>query len=255
VRLRLCVLIALAPLLAAPASALDPALYSRLLERHTRAVDDLVGTRVDYPALARSADWKRLVASLDGADPAALHTRDQKLAFWINVYNVLALDVVARNWPVESIRDVGSLFSPVWKRPAGRVGGRSVSLDEVEHEIVRPLGDPRAHAAVVCASTSCPSLRREPYAAERLDAQLDDAMQTWLASEGKGLRVDRAANTVWLSKIFDWFAEDFEAAGGARAFATRYAPESEQTWLRSNGNSARVRFLDYDWDVNALNSR
>ena len=250
-RPKLICLFAVVPLLALPARALDLDLYAQLLERHTRSVDDLAGTRVDYAALASSADWRRLVASLDGTDVAGLGGRDEKLAFWINVYNILAIETVARNWPVESIRDVGSLLSPVWKKTAGRVGGRAVTLDQVEHEIVRPLGDPRAHAAVVCASTSCPSLRREPYEAARLGAQLDDAMRRWLASPGKGLRIDRNSNTVWLSKIFDWFPEDFEAAGGALVFATRYAPESERAWLRERGASARVRYLDYDWAVNA----
>lgn len=245
----LLLLVSLLPAL--PAFAFDEALYANLLEQHSRAVDDLAGVRVDYAALSRSPEWQRLIASLDAADPSALDGREEELAFWIDVYNALAIDVVARNWPVGSIRDVGSLFSPVWKRPAGSVGGRTVTLDEVEHEIIRPLGDPRAHAAVVCASTSCPSLRREPYTPERLDAQLDGATRAWLADPGKGLRIDRAANTVHLSKIFDWFPEDFEAAGGALAFAARHATGEDAAWLRAHPD-ARVAYLDYDWDVNAL---
>ena len=251
-RFRLAVLLALTPLLSTPAAALDSALYARLLQQHTRAVDDLAGVRVDYAALKRSAPWRQLVDGLADFDLDTLAGGEEKLAFWINVYNVLAIDTVVRSWPVESIRDVGSLFSPVWKREAGRVGGRAVSLDEIEHDIVRPMGDPRVHAAVVCASTSCPSLRREPFEATRLDAQLDDAMRRWMAAPGKGLRVDRAAGSVWLSKIFDWFPEDFEVAGGVLAFATRYAPAAEREWLSSRAGAPRVRFMDYDWGVNAL---
>jgi hypothetical protein len=86
---------------------------------------------------------------------------------------------------IASIRDIGSLLRPVWNREAGRVGRRARSLGEIEHEILRPLGDPRIHGAIVCASVSCPPLRREPFAAARLDAQLDDQMRRWLAT-GKG---------------------------------------------------------------------
>jgi hypothetical protein len=244
------VLLALAP--AATAHGFDEALYARLLDRHTRlVVDDLARVRVDYAALAKSADWKRLVASLAESDASALRTREAKLAFWIDAYNVLAIDLVARHWPVESIRDIGSFWSPVWKRPAGVVGGREISLDEIEHGIVRPLDDPRAHAAVICASTSCPALPREPLREEILDAQLDAAMQGWLADPGKGLRIDRAAKTIHLSKIFDWFEEDFAVSGGVLATVARFAPETDRAWLRANGAGASITYFDYDWRVNA----
>jgi Protein of unknown function, DUF547 len=241
--------------LAAPAAAFDEALYASLLERHTLPVADLARVRVDYAALATSSDWRRLVHSLAETDLSALRTREQQLAFWIDAYNILAIDLVARHYPVASIRDIGSLLRPVWKRPAGVVGGREVTLDEVEHEIVRPLGEPRAHAVVICASTSCPALSREPLVPERLDAQLDAAARQWLADPGKGLRIDRGANAIELSKIFDWFAEDFAAAGGVLGFAARYAPEADREWLRAHGASARIRYFEYDWAVNALHAR
>jgi hypothetical protein len=247
--LPIAIVLVLAPL---PVAAFDEALYASLLEQHTREVEDLARTRVDYAALARSEAWKRLVASLAASDPEALRTREEKLSFWINAYNVLAIDLVTRNRPVDSIKDVGSFFSPVWGLEAGRIGGRAYSLDEIEHGIVRPMGDPRVHAAVICASTSCPALRREPFTAARLDAQLDDAMRTWMADPDKGLRVDRERRTVRLSKIFDWFEEDFEAAGGALRFAARYAPEDARRWIEANADRARVAYFDYDWRVNAL---
>ena len=238
--------------LAAPAAAFDEELYATLLERHTRPVDDLARVRVDYAAIAASPDWRRLVQSLADADLSALRTREQQLALWIDAYNVLAIDLVAQHWPVASIRDIGSLLRPVWKRPAGVVGGRTVTLDEIEHEIVRPLGEPRAHAVVVCASTSCPALPREPLVPERLDAQLDAAMRRWLADPEKGLRIDRAGETVVLSKIFDWFEEDFAGAGGVLEFVARHAPDPDRDWLRAHARSARIRYFDYDWAVNAL---
>ncbi|MCZ6785017.1 MAG: DUF547 domain-containing protein [Proteobacteria bacterium] len=244
--------LAAAALPALPAAALDEVLYAGLLRQHTREVNDLARVRVDYAAIARSADWKKLVASLAATDTATLRSRDEKLAFWVNAYNILAIDLVAKNYPLESIRDIGSFFSPVWKHEAGRIGGKPYSLDQIEHEIVRPMGDPRTHSAVICASTSCPALRREPFSAARLDAQLDDAMRTWMADPGKGLKLDRADDTVHLSKIYDWFEEDFAAQGGAVKFAARYAPDDTKAWLKANATRADVEYFDYDWRVNAL---
>jgi hypothetical protein len=119
---------------------------------------------------------------------------------------------------------------------------------------VRPLGDPRTHAVVICASTSCPALPREPLVAARLDAQLDAAVRQWMADPGKGLRIDRAAITITVSRIFDWFEDDFAKAGGVVAFVARYAP-ADREWLRAHGAAARLQYFDYDWAVNALPTR
>jgi len=234
------------------AQTLDEALYAELLVRHTREVPDLARTRVDYRGLTRSAEWRRLLESLSGSDPSRLEGGAEALAFWVNAYNILAIDTVVRSYPLASIRDAGSLLRPVWKREAGRIGGRAYSLDEIEHERIRTAGDPRVHAAIVCASLSCPALRREPFRAADLDAQLDAAMRDWMADPNKGLRLDPASDTVWLSKIFDWFEEDFANAGGALRFAARYAPEPARQRLEAEGERPRVRYLDYDWRLNDL---
>jgi hypothetical protein len=237
-----------------PAQGQDAQLWGRLLARHTRQVDDEAGVRVDYQGLARSSDWPRLVAGLDDADPDALDTRAERLAFWIDAYNILAIDLVVRHLGIASIRDIGSLLRPVWDREAGRVGGRARSLGEIEHEILRPMGEPRIHGAIVCASVSCPPLRRKPFASAPLDAALDEQMRRWLASPEKGLRIDRETGTLHLSPVFDWFALDFEASGGVLAFAARYAPASERAWLEARGSGVRIRNLPYDWALNALDS-
>ncbi len=134
---------------AAGAAPLDETLYARILTRYTSEVSDPARTRVAYRALADSEDWKKLVANVEQTDPDALTGHRERLSYWINVYNILAIDVVVRHYPVDSIRDIGSLLRPVWKRPAGTIAGRRVDLDEIEHEIMRPMGDPRIHSAIV----------------------------------------------------------------------------------------------------------
>ena len=235
----------------ASAAALDLDLYAQLLERHTRAVEDIASTRVDYAAVSRDPDWRLLLRSLEASQTDALEGREA-MAFWINAYNILAIEVVARNYPVASIKDVGSLLRPVWKRRAGTIDGREVTLDGIEHRTLRPLGDPRIHGAIVCASLSCPPLRREPYREEPLDAQLDDNVRRWLADPRKGVAVDPDGRTLRASSIFKWFAKDFEAQGGVLAFLERHGPDAVRALLREEGERIRLRYLDYDWSLNDL---
>jgi len=232
--------------LRARAEALDEALYAGLLERHTRSVPATVGTQVDYSALRGSAGWRELVADLSRVDPAALAGRPQELAFWINAYNILAIDLIVRHPRVASIRDIGSLLRPVWEREAGRIGGEPYSLGRIEHRILRPMGDPRIHVAIVCASTSCPSLRRQPFTAAQIDSELDESARRFLASPTKGMRLEPGA--VRVSRILDWFEEDFEPSGGVPAFLRRHAPAALRPSL---GEDLRIRYLDYDWTLNA----
>jgi hypothetical protein len=140
----------------------------------------------------------------------------------------------------------------VWKRRAGSIDGRPVTLDGIEHRTLRPLGDPRIHGAIVCASLSCPPLRREPYRAETLDAQLDDNVRRWLADPRKGAAVDPEAGVLLVSSIFKWFDEDFEAQGGVLAFVERYGPEEVRALVSERGGRVRIRHLDYDWSLNDL---
>ena len=227
----------------------DRALYASLLEAHTKSVADVVGTRVDYRALGRSEDWKRLVAQIRSARPSKLD-RDGTLAFWINAYNILTIDLVLQHYPLDSIRDIGSFFSPVWNVEVATIEGRTLSLGEIEHEILRKMGEPRIHAAIVCASTSCPPLARTPFTPARLGADLDAAMRQWLASSKKGVSIDRTRNQVSVSAIFDWFEEDFETGGGVLATIARYVPTADAAWLQNEGRQARIQFLDYDWTLN-----
>ncbi len=184
--------------------------------------------------------FPQVVGQLAAFPVKSLKTREEKLAFYINAYNILAIKTVLDHWPVESIKDAGNLVRPVWKRVAGELGGKPVRLDNIEAGL-RKLGEPRIHMAIVCASKSCPDLRHEPYVAARLDGQLADAAATFLNNTGKGLRLENG--TIRVSKIFDWFGSDFQAAGGVAAFLARYHPALPA--------DAKIEAdLPYDWSLN-----
>ena len=113
------------------------------------------------------------------------------------------------------------------------------------------MGEPRIHAAIVCASTSCPSLARTPFVAEELEAQLDATTRRWLAVPSKGVRIDRGGGRVVVSKIFDWFDEDFAPDGGVLRFVEGHVPEADAAWLASPaGRRAQLAYFDYDWTLN-----
>ena len=238
----------------AKASPIDLDLYDAILGKYTQTSRDVVGVRVDYRALRGQPEWKRLVRSVRTAKPSRLGA-DASKAFWINAYNILTIDLILDHYPLDSIKSIGSFLSPVWDRAVADIEGKARSLGEIEHEILRPLGDPRIHAAIVCASTSCPPLARTAFRPERLDEDLDAAMRRWLESAQKGVRIDRKSRTVRVSKIFDWFEEDFEAGGGVLATIARFVPAEDAAWLRGPGRKARIRYFSYDWSLNETASR
>jgi hypothetical protein len=239
------------PAAARGTTAIDLDLYARLLESHTRAVSDTAGTRVDYRGLEKSQDWKRLVRQIHAAEPSRL-ARDEKLAFWINAYNILAIDLVAKHYPLDGIKEIGSFFSPVWDLEVATIEGRPLSLGAIEHEILRKMDEPRIHGAIVCASVSCPPLARTPFRPSSLDADLSAAMRNWLASREKGIAIDRSSRVVRLSKVFDWFEGDFESRGGVLAAIAPFLDSDDATWIRAEGRNTSIRYLDYDWSLNDL---
>ena len=139
---------------------------------------------VDYPTLKSTHILDKAYQEISVFNLERLSTREEKLAFYINTYNILALKMVTDHWPIDSIKDIGSLLSPVWDKPAGELGGKTVTLGDVEHKILRPMGEPRIHLAIVCASVSCPDLRNEVYTAAKLEAQLDDQARRFLDNTG-----------------------------------------------------------------------
>jgi pyrimidine-specific ribonucleoside hydrolase len=238
------------------------AAYARLLH------DDVHPPRVDYAAIAKGrAGLDAATAALN--EPAATEEphwpREQRLAFWINAYNAFTLRAIVDHYPIHgswftmSPRNSIRQIDGVWTTLTWRAAGRTVTLDDIEHKILRPeFKEPRIHFAINCASVGCPPLAAEPYRAATLDAQLDEAARRYLSSR-QGLRVEDG--TLRVSRILDWYGEDFvarfapEAQGkpdrverAVRGVVARFGPPAAADLARAG--SARVRFLDYDWSLN-----
>ena len=235
--------------------AQDPENWAKVLNTHVKETT-LSGVRlnaVNYEGIASDASFRAYLKALDKPSLSKLDETEKK-ALWINAYNVLAIQVVVDHWPVKSIKDAGGLiFGKVWDIKVGRVAGQIRTLTEIEHKILRKMGDPRIHAAIVCASVSCPDLRNEPYTSKNLDRQLDSQMKDFLANDTKGLKLDRNKKRVTLSPIFKWFADDFKATDGTVIdFIIRFAPKDDQSWLEENKSHLTVAYFDYNWNLNRL---
>ncbi|MGE3166355.1 MAG: DUF547 domain-containing protein [Planctomycetota bacterium] len=218
----------------------DHAPFTALLQAHVR------GARVDYAALAQDrAALSAYLERLAQADVSTLGPSEQT-AFFINAYNAYTLELILNHYPLESIRD---LADP-WKQEICRVAGERVSLDFIEHQVLRVpelLGDPRVHFAVNCASISCPPLQGEAFVGARVEQQLEHAAHATL-SDPRYVAVDKSC--VRVSPIFDWFAADFVAAkGSVAAFVSGYRPDLTQ--LAEQGDAA-LCYFGYDWRLNDI---
>ena len=228
------------------------AAYDRLLQRHVTpgVVDGLQTHLVDYKAWAADPDYPVSLQALAEAELSDNASDRQKIAFWLNAYNLLAIKVVLDRYPMESIRDGGNFLFPIWKKTAGTVGGVERSLDTIEHGILREqFREPRIHMGLVCASLSCPDLRREIYRGDILDQQLADQSRRFLANRGKGLRPGKDPGEAEVSSIFRWFRGDFATSGGVPGWILAHAdPETREqiVGLRKSGLS----YLDYNWTLN-----
>jgi hypothetical protein len=242
-----------APAAVARPAAADHAAFTAVLAQYVDAAG-----QVDYAGLKASRALGPYLEWLAATDPSALPEAD-RIAFWLNAYNASTLKLVVDNYPTKSILRItpvglagvpltipGTPNSPFRLRGA-RIGGRLMSLDEIEHDTLRGrYREPRIHAALVCAAVACPPLRREAYTGAALDAQLTDQMQTWLADPAKNRISAREAG---LSPIFSWFKEDFGGTDASvQRFIAPYAPATHRAALEQ----ARlpVRYLGYDWSLN-----
>jgi len=208
---------------------------------------------VDYKGLmAHAGPLTDYVHRLATADTTGW-SRARQIAFWINAYNALTLERVVRAYPVSSITKIKPTLGVlpgkgVWKEPV-RVAGGTTTLDAIEHEILRArFGEPRIHFAINCASRSCPPLASRPYTAQGLDAELDAAARGFIGDPRFNQFAEPPA-PLRLSKIFEWYGDDFvHAAGSVPAYVRRYLPPERAARLVPDG--ARVTFLPYDWSLN-----
>jgi hypothetical protein len=228
------------------------------------------GGLVDYAALKKNRKGIDQFVKEIGAVTTNEYeswSRDQQLAFWINTYNGWFLQIVINHYPIRGGRLLGVLYPEnsvqripgIWDDIKTSVARREVSLNDVEHKILRPLfKEPRIHFAIVCASIGCPVLRSEPFRANALQRQLEDAAQDFVNNPTK-VRWNANEKKLEISKIFDWFSEDFASfadenwlkiyskkQAGPVAFISKYLPAGE-TLKKSK---VKVEYLDYDWHLN-----
>ena len=219
-----------------------------------RFYGDAVSARgVDYDALAtRRAQLDEAIAAIADA-PVDEFTASQQLALYVNAYNAYTLATVLDARPLKSIMDIDG--GKVWDTRKFRVAGRDLTLNQIEHGNVRRLGNGRIHAAVNCASKGCPPLPPDPLRGSTSEAQLDAAARTWAATNA--YRIE--GGTVYLSSIFDWYADDFPARGdipgvdgkaeAALWFLSDFVGADAKARLTGGGLTAA--WQSYDWSLNA----
>ena len=215
---------------------------------------------VDYAALKENRQpLDAFNASLATLSPETFEswTESEKIAFWVNIYNSLTLQAIIEHYPTKSIRDIPG----VWKRLQFNVMGKEMTLDEIEHQVLRvQFNEPRIHMGIVCASVGCPILRQEPFIGSKLGEQLDDQTRKFLALD-RNFKIEKNDNQVYLSSIFKWFGEDFIKTYGSENkfagnkqersvlnFISQYLEPENQNYLANGGY--QVKYLDYDWSLN-----
>ncbi|MBL8567174.1 MAG: DUF547 domain-containing protein [Hyphomicrobiaceae bacterium] len=241
-------------------ATVDHSAWGRLLATYVKPTPHGLN-QVDYKAFKASGqrELKDYVARLEASDPAKLD-RPEQFAFWANLYNAKTIDIVLDHYPVGSIREIeigGGLFGLIkksvgaggpWKAQVLKVSGAPLSLDDIEHKILRPVfKDPRVHYSVNCASRGCPNLGTEAFTGATIDAQLDAGARAFV-NHPRGIAV--TGDSITASSIYDWFQSDFGgSAAGVLEHVRKYAaPELAQ---RLSGLSS-IASYDYDWKLNDI---
>jgi len=206
---------------------------------------------VNYPVIQNEERFGAYLRLLDRVDPSSLPGRDQQLAFWINAYNAFAVqNILEGDSPAPYI---GWYY--YFKVHRHAVGGETVNLYDLEHAILRAqFNEPRVHFAIVCASVSCPKLQPWAYEGRQLEEQLDQVAREFVNDLSRN-RFDREQKVAHLSKIFDWFKDDFVAnAGSVQKFVARYVLDTEvQRDLIAD--TYRIEYREYDWGLNGTPPR
>jgi len=241
----------------------DHGVFSEVLQRVVQV------PWVDYAALhGAPVGLNRYLEALASTPMDALREapREEQLAFWINAYNACMLHRVVEHYPLHqgagpglvgrvqnriARRPVNSVWQirDVFSGPACVVAGEERSLDQIEHEIIRPMGEPRIHFAINCAARSCPPLVPEAYTGESLDRQLDARVRAFVRTPAQ-FEVRPEEGVLRLNPILNWFGEDFGGPEGVKAFFRTYL--SGEPARMAGDPGTRLVFTDYDWTLNDL---
>jgi hypothetical protein len=222
------------------------AAFTDVLSKH------LKDGRFDYAALNKNPAPLNAYLDTLAAVPESAYkkwTVDQRMAFLINLYNAATIKLIIDHYPLESIKDIGGIFKGPWKQDVVRLWGEIVTLDHVEHDLLRPRFDePRIHFAVNCASIGCPDLRDEAFRAADLEKQLEEQTRKFVRDRSRN-RLDAGDKTLYLSPLFDWFEEDFvNASGSVEKVVAPYFNEKDRAVIRRGDMD--IEHTDYDWSLN-----
>ncbi len=227
---------------------IDHKTWDQLLSKYVKVSKDGVN-RVDYAAL-KQGDAATLTGYLTALQAVEIekYSKAEQFAFWVNLYNAATVDVMVKNYPLESIRDIGLLGQGPWKDKTLKVGGKPLSLDDIEHGILRPIWkDVRIHYAVNCASVGCPNLASQAYTAEKLEPMLDDAARAYINHPRGFARID---GKLTASSIFDWYVDDWGSQKAVLDHARKFASDKTKAVL---GTATEIDSHDYDWSLNDAN--
>ena len=228
-------------------SAIDHTSWGGFLESYIKPSAEGVNL-VSYSTVsdADKAGLKAYIDALEAVDPTRL-TEDEAFAYWVNLYNAVTIDVILDNYPVKSIKALGSFKSGPWNKKLVTVNGEGLTLNNIEHDILRKFFDePRVHYAVNCASIGCPNLAVEPYTGADLDAQLEKSARAYV-NDPRGVTITSDGKVV-LSKIYKWFKEDFGSSQSMiLAHVRRYADDDLRAKL---ADVKKINGYEYDWGLN-----
>ena len=212
-------------------------IFNELLQKHVTK-DGIV----DYKSFKNDkGKLNEFISYLEKTSPASDWSENKQKAFWINAYNAYTIKLILENYPLKSIMDIKQDGKTAWKISFAKVGGKTYTLDHIEHNILRKnLFDPRIHVGVNCASGSCPKLGNMAFTEKNVDASLEKLMKEFINDSSRN-KLSR--NKVQISSIFDWFKEDFTKNGSVTDYINKYANEE----INSN---ARISYLKYDWTLN-----
>ena len=176
------------------------------------------------------------LAFLDDNKPTKKTTKNEKLAYYINLYNAATVKLILQNYPLKSIKDIKKPWDKKWVK----VGGELLSLGDIEHKILRKMEEPRIHFAINCASFSCPKLSNSMFTANNMEAQLEEAAKNFINDTKR----NKLSEKIALSKIFKWFKKDFVNSNTTvLEYVSKYT-------LADINTGEKVMYLNYDWNLN-----